>query len=317
MLSRIGNSLFWLGRYIERAEHIARYTRVQYVSSVDAPQTQIRELVLESILEMAGSRDGYQAAHQQLNDDEVIGYTAISEANPFSILGYINMIRENARGARDNISLELWEAINSFYHKINAYSVAGIQAREIEYFARKIEENSYVIKGYIDNTLLRNEVWMLISLGIYLERAIQICLILRTKLNDITKLSATSVGSELENFHWSTILESTESFDMYMRCYKTSPNRSNVLNFLLFDTAFPKSVSFGLAHVMQCVQGIAAFQEEKKKGSIDFMAGKLACRFQYSTIEEVEGNASEFLNSTLNSIYAVAHLLDTKYLKYN
>ncbi len=316
MLSRIGNSLFWLGRYIERAEHIARYTRVQYISSVDAPMGQSREFVLESILNMSANRQRYFAENQQLDDDAVINYTAISDANPFSVLAYINMIRENARGARDSISIELWEAINSFYHKINSYASAGFQGKEIEYFARKIEENSYVIKGYIENTLLRNEVWMIISLGVYLERAIQMMLILQTKLQDIEKLDAAKMGGALENFHWNTILESTESYDMYMRCYKTSPTRRNVLDFLLFDATFPKSVAFSLASVVQCVKGIA-FKAENKKESMEFLTGKLACHFQYSTIEEIEDKPLQFLNGALDRVYKLASLLDTKYLKYN
>ncbi len=315
MLSRIGNSLFWMGRYIERTEHIARYTKVQYVSSVDVPLGQSRDLVLESILDMAGSRQNYTQVQQQLVEEEVISYITISDANPFSLIGYIGMIRENARGARDKLSIELWEAINSFYHKINHYTTADLQREGVEAFARKIEEHSYVIKGYIDNTLLRNEEWRLISLGIYLERAIQVCQILQTKIKDIDKIDSSQLKGALENYHWSTILESTESFDMYMRCQKTPPNRHNVLHFLLFDLDFPKSVAFSLTNVKKCIQGIS-FQEERKKGSLDFMAGKLSCRFKYNTIEEIENSATKFLASTLNSIYELTHLLDVKYLKY-
>jgi uncharacterized alpha-E superfamily protein len=316
MLSRIGNSLFWMGRYIERAEHIARYTKVQYVSSVDAPLGQSKELVLESILEMAGSREGYAKVQEQLVDDDVISYIAISEANPFSVLGYIGMIRENARGARDSISIELWEAINSFYHKINGYTSVDLPSEEIEFFSKKIEENSYVIKGFIDNTLLRNEEWRLISLGIYLERAIQVCQILQTKLDDLEKTEALNLGAAFDNYHWTTILESTESFDMYMRCQKLSPNRHNVLHFLLFDKDFPKSVAFSLANVKRCIEGIT-FQEDTQKNSLDFMAGKLACRFSYHTIDEIEDTAAEFLKNTLDCIYELAYLIDVKYLKYS
>ena len=315
MLSRIGNSLFWMGRYIERTEHIARYTKVQYVSSVDVPLGQNRDLVLESILDMAGTRRQYTQTQQQLVEDEVISYITISDTNPFSLIGYIGMIRENARGARDRLSIELWEGINSFYHKTNHYTQADLHNEGVEAFARKIEEQSYVIKGFIDNTLLRNEEWRLISLGIYVERAIQVCQILQTKIRDIEKIDSLKLKGALENYHWTTILESTESFDMYMRCQKTPPNRHNVLHFLLFDMDFPKSVAFSLAHVETCIRGIT-FQEESKKNSLDFMAGKLSCRSKYNTIEEVEKTASEFLKNTLNSIYELSHLLDVKYLKY-
>ncbi|MGV3541492.1 MAG: alpha-E domain-containing protein [Rufibacter sp.] len=317
MLSRIGNSLFWMGRYIERAEHIARYSRVQYVSSVDAPLGQNREFVLESILDMSGSKEAYFEAHEKLEDNQVLNFITISEQNQFSLLSYIGRIRENARGARDNISIELWEAINRFYHKVNGSLTGDLPAQEIEFFARRIEENSYITKGYIENTLLHNDVWMLISLGIHLERAIQVIRILQTKMEDIEKLDATGQESALENYQWATTLESTEGFDMYMRCHKTSPTRTHVLNFLLFDTQFPKSVSYSMERVRDCIQRISFQQEEPKKESIAFMAGKLACRFQYLTIEEVEDRAAPFLKRTLDNVYELAQQLDVKYLKYH
>ncbi|MFA1771450.1 alpha-E domain-containing protein [Rufibacter glacialis] len=317
MLSRIGNSLFWMGRYIERAEHIARYTRVQYVSSVDAPLGQNRELILESILDMAGSKDAYLALHEKLEDDKVIDFISISEDNAFSIISYIGRIRENARGSRDNISIELWEAINRFYHKVNELMTSEMPSEEIEFFARRIEENSYITKGYIENTLLHNDVWMLISLGMHLERVIQVVRILQTKLDDIEKLEMNTQESALENYQWSTTLKSTEAFDMFMRCHKTSPTRSHVLDFLLFDTQFPKSVAYSMNRVRDCIEGISFNQEESRKESLEFMAGKLACRFQYLTIEEVEDRAPQFLKRTLDNVYELASQLDVKYLKYN
>lgn len=306
-----------MGRYIERAEHFARYTRVQYVSSVDAPLGQSREFVLESILDMTGSKEDYQNAHQQVEDNKVINFISVSEDNPFSLLSYIGRIRENARGARDNISIELWEAINRFYHKVNGSLSGELPAQEIEFFARRIEENSYITKGYIENTLLHNDVWMLISLGVHLERAIQVIRILQTKMNDIERLGEMKKESALENYQWTTTLESTEGFDMYMRCHRTSPTRKHVLDFLLFDTQFPKSVAYSMERVRECIQGIAFQQEETRKESIEFIAGKLACRFQYLTIEEVEERTESFLKKTLDNIYELAQKLDLKYLKSN
>jgi uncharacterized alpha-E superfamily protein len=304
-----------MGRYIERAEHLARYTKVQYGASVDASLGQKKELVLESMLELAGSRQDYAQVQQQLVDEEVINFISVSESNRYSILSYIGRIRENARGARDSISTELWEAINSFYHKTIGYTETQLQQEGIEAFARKIEENSYVVKGYIENTLLRNEEWRLISLGMHLERAIQVSQILLTKMMDIEKIESARLGGALENYYWSTTLESTESFDMYMRCQKTPPNRHNVLHFLLFDPDSPKSVVYSLGRVKDCIQHIS-FQAEEKKGSLAYLAGKLQCRFEYSNIDEIEEIAPEFLQSNLERMYDLAHLLDIKYLNF-
>ncbi len=313
MLSRIGNSLFWLGRYIERAEHLARYTKVQYVSSLDAPLAQSREFVLESILTMAGVTGYYYSTHLQLTDEEVLYFVTLEESNPFSILSNIGYIRENARGARDCISLELWETINTFYHSMNGYTRTRLQGEGIYKFSQKVEENSSVLKGFIDNTLIRNEVWMLISLGIHMERAIQVARILITKVKDIEKIEPAKLGGPVENYQWTTLLKSAESFDMSKRHYKANPNRRNSLEFLIFNPIFPKSIAYNLGIVQQSIEHIA-FHEQKGKGSIDFAAGKLASQFQFLTIEEVEDGITEFLEETLNKINYIAKILEEKYL---
>jgi uncharacterized alpha-E superfamily protein len=315
MLSRIGNSLFWMGRYIERAEHLARYTKVQYVSSLDAPLAQTKEFVLESILNMAGITANYYQKYPQLTDEEVLYFVTLDESNPFSILSNIGFIRENARGARDCISLELWEAINRFYHTMNSYDADKLYSEGIYEFSQQVEGNSSVLKGYIDNTLIRNEVWMLIAMGIHMERAIQVCRILITKLKDIDKIDPAKLGGPVENYQWTTLLMSAESFDMNKRYYKANPNRRNSLEFLLFNPAFPKSIVYNLNLVQEAIEHIS-FQGQTGKGSINFMAGRIATQYKFLTIEEVEDDIVEFLNETLNKIYDIARLLEERYLIY-
>jgi uncharacterized alpha-E superfamily protein len=315
MLSRIGNSLFWLGRYIERAEHIARYTKVQYVSSLDAPYAQSREFVLESILDMIGISSQYYSHHQQLTDEEVLYFVTMDENNPLSIQSNIGYIRENARGARDSISLELWENINRFYHNINGYTAAKLHNEGIHDFSQKIEENSSVLKGCIDNTLMRNEAWMLICLGIHMERAIQVARILITKIKDIDKIDPSKLGGPVENYQWTTLLKGAESFDMSKRHYKTNPNRRNSLEFLIFNPVFPKSIAYNLEVVHQNILRIA-FHDQTGTESLNFKAGKLASQFKYMTIEETEKEVTEFLSSTLEKINTMATLLVDKHLIY-
>jgi uncharacterized alpha-E superfamily protein len=313
MLSRIGNSLFWMGRYIERAEHLARYTKVQYISSLDAPLAQSKEFVLESILNMAGVTHNYNKQYSQLTDEDVLYFVTLDENNPFSVLSNIALIRENARGARDSISLELWETINRFYHTMNNYNADKLYSEGIHEFSQQVEVNTPVIKGYIDNTLIRNEVWMLISLGIHMERAIQVTRILLTKLKDIEKIEPSKLGGPVENYQWTTLLKSAESFDMNKRHYKANPNRRNSLEFLICNPVFPKSIAYNLSLVQTAIHDIA-FHEQKGKGSIDFMAGKLATQFQFLIIEEIEASMIEFLTVTLDKIYEIARSLEEKYL---
>lgn len=315
MLSRIGNSLFWLGRFIERAEHMARYTKVQYLSSLDAPLAQDKDFVLESILNMAGVNRSYYTRHSQLTEEDVLNYVVLDEGNVSSIISQIGFIRENARGTRDNISLELWEAINRYYHIINGYDADRLKSEGIHGFSQVVEINSSVIKGYIDNTLIHNETWMLINLGIHMERAIQVGRILFTKVKDIEKLDPSRSGGALANYQLTTMLKSAESFDMFKRQYNTNVNRRNSLDFLIFNPLFPKSIVYNLDIVRRNIEYIA-FNEQKGKGSIDFVVGKLAARYQFLTIEEVDGSMADFLNETLNEIADVGRLLEEKYLAY-
>jgi len=313
MLSRIGNSLFWMGRYMERSEHLARYTKVQYASSMDSPLAPSKEFVLESILNMGGMYQNYLRKYPELTEEDVLHYVTIEDYNSFSVQSNIGFLRENARGARDRISSELWESINVFYHDINNYSAARLQNEGIHRFSRKVEENSSVIKGCIDNTLIRNEVWILISLGIHLERAIQVVLIMLNKVYDIAKLEPANLGGPVESYQWAIMLRSAESFDMYKRYYGQKNSSHTELEFLLFNKAFPKSVAYNLHKVHQNIQDIA-FPDQKGSESLAFKAGKIASQFQFLTMTEVESNIPDFLNKTVASLNNVALLLDQKYL---
>jgi uncharacterized alpha-E superfamily protein len=304
-----------MGRYIERSEHLARYTKVQYASSMDSPLAPSKEFILESILNMGGMYQNYLQKYPELTEDEVIHYVTIEDHNSFSVQSNIGLLRENARGARDRISLELWEAINVFYHDINNYSAARLQNEGVYRFSRKVEENSSIIKGCIDNTLIRNEAWILLSLGMHLERAIQVALIMLNKVYDIGKLDPSHIGGPMESYQWAIMLKSAESFDMYKRYHVKKDCRYNELEFLLFNVAFPKSLTYNLQKIREHIQYIA-FQDQKGPESLEFKAGKIASHFQFLTMTEVEGAIPAFLNNTVTGLYHLASLLDQKYLCY-
>lgn len=316
MLSRIGNSLFWMGRYIERSEHLARYTKVQYASSMDSPLAPSKEFVLESILNMGGIYHNYFKKYQELTEEEVLHFVTIEESNAFSVQSNIGFLRENARGARDRISTELWESINVFYHDINNYTAARLQNEGVHRFSRKVEENCSVIKGCIDNTLIRNEAWILLSLGIHLERAVQVALIMLNKVYDIGKLEPGSLGGPIESYQWAIMLKSAESFDMFKRYHEPNQEgKHNELEFLLFNKAFPKALVYNLQKIRENIEDIN-FKTERGSNAVEFKVGKIASRFQYLTLAEVELSIPAFLNQTIAELNIIASLLDQKYLSF-
>jgi uncharacterized alpha-E superfamily protein len=316
MLSRIANSLFWMGRYIERSEHLARYTKVHYFSALDAPQSQNKEALLTSILRNAGLDYLYFKDYPTINEQAVIFYVSLDLKNPYSLVSNVNYARENARGARDSITTELWEAINKYYHYVNDVAFQTFEPDMTYDLTQHIIDNCIIIKGLIDNTMVHNDAWHLISLGLHLERAVQILNIINSKINDIESIEKSDLNTSFRNYHWPILLKSAESFDMCNRFYKATPSRDNALEFLMLNQSFPKSISYNLEQAYNHLKEVIAFKNDKKDEFL-FNVGKLLYTYKYLTIEEIrEKDVSKFINQSLETIYKVAGDFEKDYLSY-
>lgn len=316
MLSRVANSLFWMGRYLERSEHLARYTKIHYFSTLDAPTAQNKEDLLMSILKNAGLNYLYFRDYQTINEQAVIFYVALDLANPYSIANSVASARENARGARDSITSELWEAINKYYHQVNDTALKPFEPDDTFDLTQLMIDNCNIIKGLIDNTLLHTDAWHLISLGLHVERAIQIMRIIITKTDDIAQIPQDRLKSSITNFQWSVLLKSAESYDMCNRYYRATPSRDNVLEFLILNSVFPKSIAFNLAAAYEHLQKVTAFRYAEKDKFM-FQVGKLFYSFKYLTIEEIKNKeVGIFLNNSLDTIYNIAAEFEREYLSY-
>ncbi|MEY3416160.1 MAG: hypothetical protein RL711_285 [Bacteroidota bacterium] len=311
MLSRIANSLFWMGRYLERIEHMARFAKVQYFSSLDAPTSLNKKRVLESMLEMNGLSKNFC----KITDEEVLFHISIARTNSYSMLSCLNSARENARGARDTISSELWETINTYFNKLNEFNKKPFDTDEFIGIVEIILANSAIIKGLIDNTLFHRDERALICEGIHLERAIQVSRILVSKLDEIAHIEKSNVENAVETFQWGTLLKSAESFDMCHRFYRKVPNKANTLEFLLFNFEFPKSLAFNLAQAERHLVTIAKTNHDINSSPL-YLLGKLTAKIRYTKLEEVSDDITTFANDNLSEIYRIAAAIENKYLSY-
>lgn len=317
MLSRIANSLFWMGRYLERSEHLARYTKVHYFSALDAPQIRNKEALLTSILKNSGLDYLYFKDYPKINEQAVIFYIALDLKNPFSIVANINFARENARGARDSISTELWEAINKYYHYANDVAFQSFEPGMTYDLTQTMLDSCNIIKGLIDNTMMHDDAWHLMCIGLHIERAIQIISIIRTKINDITSLDNTDLNKSIQNYHWPILLKSAESFDMCNRHYKASPSRDNALEFLILNKKFPKSINYNLNQAFEHLQKLISLKHNDQKNKILFDIGKISNSLKFTTIEEIlEKDVNKFLSETLTAIVKTAAQFEKEYLNY-
>ncbi|QLE02943.1 alpha-E domain-containing protein [Galbibacter sp. BG1] len=314
MLARVANNLFWMGRYIERTEHTARYLNVNYFSSLDAPNeiSQSRQFVLHSMLNMAG--DDAADENVTLDEKEVLYDISLNREKHYSVISSVMFARENANSARDLISTELYEAINKFYHFVLNYSPDFLAEKGLYDFTVNVTEMTAILKTKIKGTLLHDEIYAIIMLGVNLERAIQIIRIINAKYDDALK--AKDESAHITNsYEWITLLKCAESYDMMRRFYKKTPNSINTLEFLILNPHCPRSVMNSLNEVYDHIQ-VLDQNKYINKNSTTFLVGKIRAEYEFKVIEEIEGKLKPFIENILTQLVSISTKMENEYFNY-
>ena len=241
MLSRIAESLFWIGRYNERAEDTARILDVHFHLLLEDPWVDERA-ACEGLLQIMGVP---QPPEGDIDARRVSELVAFDMSNPSSIVGSLTAARENARGAREAISSEMWETLNATYNDL-ANQIAAASALGPHSFFRYVKERAAVMAGLADATLSRDDGWRFFVLGRSLERVDMTCRLLSARFGE----GAGSPG-------WVTLLRSCSAHEAYLRTYRRAVDASLVAEFLLLDRLFPRSVYFALALAERCLVELA------------------------------------------------------------
>ena len=312
MLSRTANSLFWIGRYTERIGHLARYISAQYLSSSDLPASIDKKIVLESLLSMAQASESFRPQQSSYSDHDVIRFLTIDEGYSHSIKSYVGAMRENARGIRNSISTDVWEATNRFYHATQDFSQKDLTKKGPYDFCKHCLDSTSIIKGVIDNTLLRDEAWSLIYAGIHLERAMQIAHILLTKLIALHRMPHNHMTPAMSDYHWATLLQSAGGLDMSRNYYGTRPTRELVTDFFILNRKFPKSILYNLERLKIHLKNIKDGQPISPD-SVDFNVGKLAAYVQYLTVEEIVSQEEKVIRTLKDRLYNIGTEFEQRY----
>lgn len=310
MLSRVANSLYWAGRYIERSDHTARFININYFNSLDTPNNipQKEKLVLESLLFMAG--DEFE---KPFEEKAVLFHVGFDKENPLSILNSAILARTNAHGTRHLISSETWESINKLYHFVNTYNVDTFVATGLYDFTTKLNESCSTIREKIIRTLLHDEVWALLMLGIHLERAYQILRLLNTKLLDIEKVKSLAADHYGLTYEWATLLRCAEVYDMSKKYYRVTPDQSQTIEFLLLNSKNPKSLLSNIEKVYSYISRIGGVRDPKP-GNVEFEAGKYLSELRYVTMEDIGEDPIPFVLEAFNRLNKIAEKFQEDYL---
>lgn len=239
MLSRVANSIYWMNRYIERAENYARFMSVNFNLALDLPPNVDQQW--EPLLIATADNDRFREYYQQPTRENVIEFMTFDKRNPNSIVSSLNFARENARTIRETISKEMWEHLNKIYLEVRDINDhADWSLSQTQDFFTEIRNGTQLFYGIIDATITRNEAWHFGRLGRFLERADKTSRFLDVKY--FTLLPDAEVGSTIDLMIWSAVLKSASAYNMYRQQYRTL-TPTGIVGFLMLDKLFPRSVA--------------------------------------------------------------------------
>ena len=306
MLARVADSLYWIGRFVERAEHMCRLSDVMLNATLDRSEAakQVSRIALAAVgdPEMAKAKTPYDAALA----------LALDRTDALSIYSSIARARENARQVRDQITTETWERLNLIYLRMNDPDATRSFEEGSQQFLHDTIADLHLFKGAGDATMSHGEGWSFLLLGVYLERAQLIGSLLEVVFGENRKRKPVT-----DHFALTSVLRMGCALEPYLRVYTAEIQPRYILQFLTLDEDFPRSLRF-------CTQQIEThlaviIRHSGMAGSVgpDRLAGRLRARLQYADIDELEAQgASPFLKTVLDECSAVHRSLYDAFVAY-
>ncbi len=282
MLSRVADSLYWMSRYLERAEHTARLLDLNAHWLLDQkPESITRRW--DRVVQSLGLDGAVAAPADPLSISRRLTFDA---AEPGSIVACINAARRNAREVREQISSEMWEQLNRLYLRVQHTDAEAAWEGQVHDFFKAIKEGSHLFQGITDATMSHDEGWQFIQLGRSIERVSATVNLLEVHFRDYGEAQESPLLAD-DYLEWVGLLKSCTAFEAYCRVYTVNVQPRHVAEFLLLDQAFPHSVRFGVNMMRSALDAIAEATETTRRGGAYRLAGRLASELSYDQIDEI------------------------------
>jgi len=287
MLSRVADSLYWLARYIERAENIARILDVNLQLTLDDDHAgKDVDQNWQPILATLEDQKLFQKLYAVTNAEAVCEFLTFAKENPNSIRCCVASARENARTVREFISSEMWERINSLYLWLSSAEARQIFASSAIDFYRHLVDYAHQFHGTTDATLSHGEGWSFLQVGKYLERADSASRLLDLKYH-ILLPHGEQVGGNVDTVQWQAVLKSCSAFEAYRKIHTGQVTPWSVAGFILLHEDFPRSIHFCAEQLDTALHTISGTSRSHYANEAERLAGKLCSDLTYARIGDI------------------------------
>jgi uncharacterized alpha-E superfamily protein len=313
MLSRVADSMFWLNRYMERAEGLLRVLHTNYVLSLDKGPYGVHSW--KPVLQLYSGLPANEIELFDQSTTATLQYIITNSSNTNSIRSIINKARENARGMQDHITKEVWEEVNFMYHTINhpsiEYKLAGADALATLSDLLKL---CLTYVGVTDTTMPRGMGWSFMSMGRYIER----CIITA----DLTCKQFEQVGFEMNEhkdiLYWRNLLLSLSGYELHLKNYRSAATNSNVLDQVILNDHFPRSIIYSLSRLEKYLADVLEGNDLPDKELLYREFGRINSRVKFADENYIKQiTLQRFLNETTADIVKFSHALGQQFFSYS
>lgn len=283
MLSRVANSIYWMSRYIERAENVARFVDVVRHLVLDLPDEAGNQW--ESLVQAAGAQETFVERYGEATMANVVRYLTFDRENPASIVSCLWAARENARSVREAISSEMWEQINRSYLMVKDAKAEVRVEEDPAAFYSHFKKSCHLFLGLTDTTMTHGEGWHFGRAGRLLERADMTSRMIDVKYYVLLP-RVDYVGSPYDNLQWAALLKSISAFEMYRKRYQQIIPQ-NVAEFLILDSHFPRSMHYCVIKAEESIHAITGTPGGTYTNPVEQRIGRLRGEMDYAHIQDV------------------------------
>jgi uncharacterized alpha-E superfamily protein len=284
MLSRVADSIYWMSRYVERAENVARFVDVNLQLMLDSSSEEQHQQWLP-LVSTTGDHEDFEKRYGEATQINVIRFLTFDIENPNSIVSCLRAARENARTVREIISSEMWLQLNKFFLMASSAAADAVYLDSPLDFFSEVKNASHLFSGITDATMTHGEAWHFSRMGRMLERADKTSRILDVKYYMLLR-SAEDVGTPFDDIQWAAVLRSASAFEMYRKRFgRISPK--GVVEFLVLDRDFPRAIHFCLLCARDSLHAISGTPLGTFRYSAEKLLGQLCSDLSYASVDEI------------------------------